>query len=296
MSLATPPRPQSPRQVILGLFIVGQLAFLLLSNLLGFVQWFNSTYVAEWGPLVQRVAPRFAEEKGHGWQWCEQLEKPMRTWTQLTLQDQAWSLFAPNPGTETGFPGLLLSDKADDSGRHNWTHLFDAQIGHHVLAPEPTSDVVLLSDNEPADIREFFRMGTYRVRRYEGTMYITTRRSTVKNEPGQVPEERLETPDELAQRLTRRTHKLASDYRESTLAYMKWRLKAWRQAHPDEKMPAQVILFQRSYRIHQLDEPPGWDGPFVVPILRWRPQAGQADANVVLDSYDFMQHRFVPVN
>jgi hypothetical protein len=95
--------------------------------------------------------------------------------------------------------------------------------------------------------------------------------------------------------MTTEMRDLVSEYQATVLAYAKWRLKTWQQANPELPGPRQVVVCQRLFRIHDPEEAHGWDGPYLVPMARWRPRAGQADADVVLDSYDFAQQRFVPV-
>ena len=295
-----PGAPASPRQVLLGLFIIAQLLYMLLNNTLGFVMWSTSHYGDEWGPLVDRVAPRFAKEQGHGWQWCDELQKNMRRWSQLTLQDEQWNLFAPDVGKGCCFPVVLLLNTdpgAADQGLPDWRPSFDARFGHHVNfgTGQPMDAVaLLLSENEPQDVGAFFRVGNSRGRGFENDIWVSPLCKTIKT-PGEDPAERLETSAEAAARLTRQVRNLAIDERETSLAYMKWRLRSWQQAHADAPPPTQVILLDRFYRIHAPDEGHGWDGPFVVPIMRWRPKTDQPHAEILLESYDFDQHRFSPV-
>src|SRR5262245_44396940 len=68
-SMSENTKPASPRQALLGLFILVQIAFLFLANVLGFVQWFPTLEHDGANKLINRVAPRFAEKQGHAWQW-----------------------------------------------------------------------------------------------------------------------------------------------------------------------------------------------------------------------------------
>ena len=164
-SIPSPPpaSPASPRQVLLGVFILFQLAFLVVANLLGFVQWVPTEVTGEPKKLISRVAPDFANESGHGWQWADQLETNIRRWTQLTGQDQAWSLFAPSVGKATGFPAvLLIFDDPPNEGPSlkGIPFNFDQSLGFHLNFERATTKVeLLLSENEPKDIHSFLRIG-----------------------------------------------------------------------------------------------------------------------------------------
>src|SRR5436190_10988710 len=102
MAVLKNPRNPSPRQVLLGLFILFQIAFLVSSNLLEFIQWAPPKFLRlaprdsndrkNRQKLMDRLAPGFAEERGHLWQWADHLETSIRRYTQLTGQDQKWSL------------------------------------------------------------------------------------------------------------------------------------------------------------------------------------------------------------
>ena len=93
--------PASPRQFLLGAFILFQLAFLVVSNVLGFIKWSPSDLPERPKKLVNLALRDFAAEQGHGWKWAEQLEENIKRWTQLTGQDQQWSLFAPTVAKAT---------------------------------------------------------------------------------------------------------------------------------------------------------------------------------------------------
>lgn len=332
--------------MLLGLFVLFQLAFLFISNLLGYLKWTNSVNHDDGIHLVGRLAPRFEAEKGHGWEWMDEIQRHiLRRWTQFSLEDEDWGLFSPNASKATGFPALLFvsragSDSDDDENQLGAVFAYDSQCGAHFLADwasrppgEPSSataarpqisfspsDLLLLtahlqdlgcvspldclarqalrdrakstrsprvammlSDNEPSDIHRFLRVTHARLRRYEGLLYFNALR---KDE---------ETKADHLERLGRLVREPVSSYRDAVLAYLKWRLKAWRLGDPERAMPAQVILCQRFYRIHDPDEPPGWDGPYLIPMARWRPIEGQADADIVFDVYDFTKRRFTPM-
>ena len=63
------------------------------------------------------------------------------------------------------------------------------------------------------------------------------------------------SPDEETIVPTFETQKLAREYDAALAAYLRHRMEAWMRAHPDELKPTQVVLLQRSYRIHGADAP-----------------------------------------
>jgi hypothetical protein len=274
---AEPAPPASPRQVALGLFILFQLVFLVVSNFLGFFQWAAPELTGEPKKLANRIASRFAHEDGHGWAWCERLETDTRRWMQLTGQDQDWSLFAPSVSKVTGVPVvLLLWDEPPQAGpsmpgsRLDYTaeNGFDLVTAWQKQAPDTV--VWLPSDNAPADEKNYIKLGNARLRRYEGIFYLNAQ--PYKDEPRADAEARM----------TRRMDKLVTDAHDSIKRYLEWRIRAWQHQHPDEGMPRQAILFLRFYRIHGpvyegegekrtfvCMEEKGWDGPFLVPQARW---------------------------
>ncbi|MSU80599.1 MAG: hypothetical protein EXS16_21235 [Gemmataceae bacterium] len=326
---AKPAGYASPRQVLLGLFILFQLAFLIVNNFLDFVKWAPTEMKGESKKAINRIVPGFAEEQGHTWQWAEQVETNVRRWVQLTGQDQAWALFAPTVGTSTGFPTVVLlwDDPADDDTRlpgnfvtfderngFNFCGLWDrpgetpslrthgmlgalaANSPWERLAFEAThidrtaaTPKLLLSPNEPTDISNYLRVGNCRVRRYDGQFYFNPQPYSKYDQPKNDPE----PPATLAERMSRRTKRLLTDYHDPALEYLRWRLRAWEAENPGQPKPKQVLLMQRFYRIHGPTESRGWDGPYTLPIARWQPETRIVSLANKLEPFDFTQHRFV---
>ncbi len=283
---AEPAPPSSPRQVGLGLFILFQLAFLVVGNAVGFLRSARPEHFKDQPKrLVNGLAPNFADDEGHIWSWSERVEADTRCWMQLTGQDQDWALFT-SAGKATGFPVLLLIwDDAPAIGPSIPGSRLDynAKDGFNLITPwDPQAVhlkvVWLPSENAPADPNSFVKLGMVRVRRYEGEFYQNALPEDA--EPREHAEKRMTG---LMQDLLHSSHDLA-------LAYMQTRLRAWRRAHPGEPPPKQVVLFERFYRIHDPDEAPGWDGPFLVPQARWRPRDDKGKE--ALEPFDFSDQRF----
>jgi hypothetical protein len=287
---ALPVPPASPRQVALGLFILFQLAFLVVSNVLGFIRSVGPEHLKdEPKKLVNRLVPKFADEEGHIWSWSEKIEAGPRRWMQLTGQDQDWSLFS-SAGKATGFPVvLLLWDDAPPAGPSipNGKLEYNARDGFNLIPPwhdpPPDSVVWLPSENAPLDPNNYFKFGKVRVRRYEGEFYLDA--LPYRDEPR----------DEAEARMTRRMQKLVRNSDDPALRYLQWRLMAWQRAHPDQPRPRQVLLLERFYRIHGPDEPRGWDGPFLVPQARWLPDTQEEKGRYRVEPFDYADQRFHPL-
>jgi hypothetical protein len=279
------PTPPSPRQVLLGIFVVGQLAFLFVGNLLGFVKWVPTDISTESQQRINQVLPQFGDQKGHGWEWTDEIETNLRRYVQLTGQDQDWALFAPTVGKATAFPAVLF--RWDEAAPFDRTiagaeYTFNAKNGFHMrLDADAPRTEILQSENEPKDVRAYFRFNKCRVRRVEGQFWLNPQPN------------KDEGPEEVASRLTRRVQKFAKEYHEVIVEYLHWRLKAWQASHPGEPSPKQVILLERFYRIHDPGEERGWDEPVVFPVARWLPKLQRSEHTYVLESFDFTDKQFV---
>ncbi len=277
---------------MLGGFILFQLAFLITANLLGFGLWVPSRTTDQSRKILRQAAPDVVGKHGHGWEWGTQVETNVRRWTQLTLQDQEWSLFAPTVGKATGFPCVLLvwaNVDPEEPFPPGTQFEYDPKNGIHLSAPwNPPSDQdrppgteMLLSKNEPKNINSFMRINNCRVRRYEGQLFLNLQ----PNED--------EEYDHLAARVTDLVRDLTKDYHDQTFAYLRWRLKEWTAANPNEPQPKQVILFERFYRILPPGEERGWQRA-LYPIARWQPDGPKAKAANVLEYFDFKDRQFYP--
>ncbi|MSQ95155.1 MAG: hypothetical protein EXR98_11450 [Gemmataceae bacterium] len=281
--------PPSPRQVLLGCFILFHLTFMIAANLLGYAIWVPNRTSDEPRKILKQAAPDFAGNTGHGWEWSTQLETNIRRWTQLTLQDQEWALFT-SAAKGTGFPCVILVwDDVDPSEPlpPGTKYTYDEKNGIHLDATwNPPSDAepplrveLLLSRNEPKDVDSFVRISNCRVRRYEGPLFIN-----LQPYDG-------EEYGTLAARISSSLHTQVKDYHDQHLAYMRWRLKEWTDAHPHEPAPKQILLFQRFYRIHKPDEERGWQRA-LYPIARWLPDGPKT--GYVLDYFDYRDRQFLP--
>src|SRR5262249_52764654 len=152
----------STRQVLLGLFIAGQLLFLLIRNGLEFTDYARKQLPEKMYPMAEQIAPGWREERGHLNHFLETLDRATKTYAQATEQLQNWSLF-PNVGRDCVFPAIFL----------RWDHAAWSAPAEE-SAPQP---VYFLSDNEPTDITDFFRFGNYRLRKFEDSFTFTLKQN-----------------------------------------------------------------------------------------------------------------------
>jgi hypothetical protein len=175
-------------------------------------------------------------------------------WADLTGQPQSWSLFAPNV---TDYLPFVEVELRWGGGR---------------------PAVLLLSENEPADRDRFFRLGRFRLRRYESSVDVSPLPGRPFDPAGE------DWRDQVAAAVANRWPHL--------LAYLRWRLEGFARDRPDLPRPGEVILCVHLFRIPGPPGPRPWDWEDLGrhPVARWRPAAGEAPA--ALDAYDPCAGRF----
>jgi hypothetical protein len=249
-------------RVGLGLFVVWQLGFLLASNFLNLALSLPP-YLGE-ESLMRRVAPDWSQRQGEAFEATRTAARWADRWAELTGQAQNWGMFAPGVTAHIPFVAVEL----------RWDETNDGP-------PEP---VLLLSENEPADVNRFFKAGQFRLRRFEGMIDLTLTTDESKTAAEQAQAWRDET---------------ASRVRDRGLLmyeYLKWRLEAFEQQHPRWPRPSQVILHVRLYTVPSPGtEPWAWRGPATYPVSRWRPGAEPGSAYFPVESYDPVHQGFEPV-
>jgi hypothetical protein len=264
--------PAKPRSVLLGLFIVGQLVFLVVQNLGGWLQDQSGQVPADARAIVEQAAPDWLLKKGYAWNTQEGATHLTLRWSQVTLQLQTWSLFAPTIGTECVFPALLLTEREFDE--------LPIPAGGSLL-DAPALGRVVLSDNEPVDMKRYFRFGNYRLRRFENNLvvYLTPREN--------------ETPQEIADRWRDRIKEHVNENAALLLGYLRMRMRQIEPA-PGEP-PRQVILLMRRFSLKGPEAGAEFfDGPFTMPVARWRLLANAGD-EAALDFYNPATQRFEPL-
>src|SRR5262249_18725740 len=102
-----PPAPTGPR-LLLGIFIVGQIVFLAVINLLDLARDARSEMKDKTASALERVVPGGPREGAPLHDATDGARGAARRWSQATGQLQGWSLFAPNIGRHCVFPLLEL--------------------------------------------------------------------------------------------------------------------------------------------------------------------------------------------
>jgi hypothetical protein len=285
----------STRQVLLGLFIVGQVIFLITANILGFLKD-NRTEIGQQAPqVVEALAPGWSQEKGHVWQLMEHIVRTDKMWAQVTGQLQAWSLFAPTIARECVFPAVEYRWDPDPASAPALgqrlallaaSHSLEATcLGAAAAAPGrlPALRELVLSENEPANPADYFRVGNFRVRRYENNLVLTLR-----------PEdEDKNDPKRMKEHWSKKIRAHAADYADILHGYLRWRLARDEVRWPARGTPRQVILILRRYHINDYQEaPPYWSGPHAVPLVRWQPGVAWDLDHQPVEWYDPVSERF----
>lgn len=220
----------------LGLFVVWQIWFLVSMNLLTFVE--EAPDVA--APVVEEVAPGWSKRQGHGYVFLQAISRTNAIYADFTGQEQAWSLFAPGIGANSGSLAVKLVFEDADGNQH---------------------ERLFLNANDVEDIHHYVRFGQNRFRKFESVLTLSLERYDG------------ETEKEANERLRKRILRCCRSYPNRLDAYLRWRLRLIREEHPDLPAPSAAILVVRRYKTN----PPGserrWDGPFPFPIARLRPHA-----------------------
>jgi hypothetical protein len=274
----------SPRQVILGLFVLWQLVFLIASNLIGL---YHDAQGHITGPdlsaAVDRVMPGYTSKRGHSWEITDEFATALRRWAQLTGQPQSWGLFAPNVYHATGFPAVvLLWDDAPTAGPEFVSLMARLNSDSDKPAPATQSADLLPSENEPPDRYHFLRLGRFRLRRLESPLilYLT-----------QKPEE---TVSEAQKRWASRIQDHVSENADMIETYLKWRFSAYQERHPERPQPKQLVLVERVYSILPPDDASGncWSERTVLPLARWQPDAHRTSDQRAIERFNPVTDQF----
>ncbi len=256
MSPENSPRPRL-RAVLLGGFIVWQLGFILAANFLPFLRRVRPPESDATGTDAAGLGPE--ARLGTGRKVLGILEETLGHWSNLTGQLQGWSLYAPHVPTQAVFVAVELrwDDPADWPGTDE-------------------EAVRLYSATEPRDPRRYFRpFCTFRLPAYEANLALVMW--------GWDEEAAAREPERWRQHIAaavRRQYKPMH-------AYLRWRLAAFEEDHPEAAPPTQVILLARIYRIPAPDQPAGdYPEPVEKPIALWRPGADDDPHYLPLESYN----------
>jgi hypothetical protein len=285
-----PPRRPSNLQVFLGLFILWQLFFLFWSNFLGYAnsirddEDYQEKLPQLWYDFVEHCLGWRLKEEGLKWMKkeghlddaCKTIRGLTDRWEELTNQPQNWSLFAPQVGREVTFVAVELRwDRPAKSGKKPGGR----------EAPVPYAPELLLSENEPADPARFFRVGRFRLRKYESNLDVILR------------EDDDETEAETRERWRKRIRGKVEREWDTIPAYLKLRCRAYLAEHPDRPRPRQVILLVRQYTIPAPGEfsRDWYRAPRSMKMARWQPGVS-FDSGYEVEVWNPVTERFEEVS
>jgi len=149
----------------------------------------------------------------------------------------------------------------------------------------PQASVVLLSANEPADVRRYVKFGRFRLRRFESCIDVSL--ASPDKEPDAVVDSWRENIEDRVR-----------DRWRLIEAYLQWQLRRWSQKHPDLPQPKQVILWVRLYRVPPPEDAPSpwtWQGPEWHPVARWQPDAEWQPGLLPVEMFNPVVDRFETV-
>ena len=144
-------------RALVTLFVLGQVVFLLASNFLSVEKPLRTelkNLIWTDPPPEETETYKYFAGQGPVHKYYDETRLYTKHWSQLTGQPQNWMLFAPFIGEVIPFPAVEL--RWDDQDWPDWAEL-------PLLANPRPVPVVILSDNEPADRRDFIRFGKFRV-------------------------------------------------------------------------------------------------------------------------------------
>jgi hypothetical protein len=144
---------------------------------------------------------------------------------------------------------------------------------------------IVFSDNEPRDKQHYFKLGHFRLRRYESCIDIS---------PASADKE----PDSVVDAWREDIENRVRDRWRMMQAYMIWQLHRFMKDHPDSPAPRQLILWARIFRVPLPEEAPkawNWLGPEWHPVARWQPNAVWSADLLPVEMYNPVANRFESV-
>jgi hypothetical protein len=272
-------------RAVLGAFVIWQFAFVVGLNFCEVTRHYVGTYPEQ----VGEVSPSLLDAESPTSRRLAKLEQVCTRWAEFTGQLQNWSLFAPDVWANTPFVAVEFRWDEEPANACAAAGLVAALAASEPLpgvtawaatAPRPPDYV--LSDNEPRDIHCYFRVGRFRLRRFEGNIDVS-----LAVDPGK-------TDDDMLDKWRTSIRNRVSAEALAVRAYLEWRWQEYQAAHPDVETPKQVILHVRVYRIPLPNDrqPWDWEGPVDRPMARWRPHFLYPSDGRRIEAYDLIAERY----
>jgi hypothetical protein len=255
------PRPggYSTAQVLLGVFVCGQIVYLLVANFLNLLSDTQRITQNETpGLIVDHLSGGLSEGRGH---WND-VYSLARRWEQVGNCNQSWRMFSPNVGDWYSFVRVEM----------RW----DGSAPGEPAAPGALPVVMLKAMDEPEDMYNYRRWGPWRFTRYEDSlMALNLRVADDEDEP-------------KANARWKKVIRNKVDAQWDTIsAYFNWRWHRYKQTNADAPPPQQMILLVHAYWI----SPPGdeygkLNGPTVVPIARCEFGKSKIGTSAAIQAWD----------
>lgn len=253
---AETPTPNKPglRSILLGLFVLFQLIFLTLANLMQFVPREMPAQKGEFDIRVQREGTATSVRPIQD--TINALGTVIDRYGEVSGQVQAWSLFAPEFGTQSVFPSV---ECMTDNRR-----------------------VTIHPKHLPADPANYFRWPgpLSRLNSYDFLIAVIYGNYTEQS----LAERGEEWRDAVLQRVR--------DQQRSLEAYFRFSLKLFRELYPDLPTPHEMIvsvIVTPSPFPGQTERPPS----LTVPLARWLPDQQPQAGCLPIQAYDPVAKQFV---
>ena len=259
-------RRHSIAQVALGLFVVSQLVFLATANLLAF---FPHGAASEGELSDSRNSAGSAGNTGPIQAVIDVVGEAADRWGFLTGQVQAWWLFAPDFPTKATFPLVELG--------------WDDTPAASTSGPNSLPRVLLRSSLEPRDPHAYFKApgSGDRLFHYESRLGLIML-CWDKDVTTRFPNEWREAVEDRVRRQWK-----------SIRAYLRWRTLQFHEQYPELPLPSEAVLRIRVFKTPSPGHPIEWDGPYDLPLARWKLKADSAPDRLPIEMFDPIANRFV---
>ncbi|MCE9530406.1 MAG: hypothetical protein K8T89_04635 [Planctomycetes bacterium] len=253
---------QSPgwKAILLGLFVLFQVVYLPLSNLIQLVPREMPVQRGEFDIRIQREGTatdiRFIQEGING------LGSAIDRYGEISGQVQAWSLFAPDFGKQSIFP--VMETKTSHDGIVRWIQLNPKHLPH--------------------DPNNYFRWPGQlsRLDSYDFLIAIIYWNASETSLRERREEWRQAVLDRVRQQ------------QRSLQAYFGFSLKLYHQLRPELPPPSEMIL---RVIVFPTPLPGSRERPptFMIPLARWRPNTEPTPGYLPVEAYDLVLEKFVPL-
>jgi hypothetical protein len=259
----TPSLARRAAAVVVGLFAIWQLVYLPAANLIDLVP-------RRTGPLLEPI-PDMHQEVGTFTEF-EPLQRAadctgdvLDFWSELSGQEQGWSLFAPKMPEYSVFPAAEL--EFADGTTETLLSPYEPSDRIHPAARLP------LVDNRPFNVEAQLMYPVWIAPPEDvAALYWPPRVMA------QLPEVYRTLPE------------TARVWRGVIQAWLSWRMEAYMVVHPERGRPIRVVLKHRFVPSPKPGEPAGWMSPTRErPFARWHP------ADNSFEAYDVLAGCFKPV-